>query len=135
MNLENEYSNRRLFLQLRFWIIRLYGYKEFKSSNTAMNLLIEQVIERTYNVKINDLRVKCRLRKIVEPRQIWATLLHSMNTMTLEKIGVEIGNKDHATVLHCVKTVKNLYQNDKEYQTRINRILSELKIPKEKMNF
>ena len=135
MNLENEYSNRRLFLQLQSWIIRLYGRKELSPSKETMLQLIEQVIEEAYNVKINDLRVKCRLRKIVEPRQIWATLLHSMNTMTLEKIGVEIGNKDHATVLHCVKTVKNLYQNDKEYRTRINRILSELEIPREKMNF
>lgn len=44
------------------------------------------------------------------------------------KIGQLIGNKDHATVLHACKTVKDQLEVDKEFKAEIEEIEVGLKL-------
>lgn len=44
------------------------------------------------------------------------------------KIGQLIGNKDHATVLHAYKTVKDQLEVDKEFKAEIEEIEVGLKL-------
>lgn len=57
---------------------------------------------------------KNRKRALVWPRQITAYLLKKHTKYSLQKIGSKVGGADHATVLHSIKTVKNLMQVDSD---------------------
>ena len=57
------------------------------------------------------------------PRHIARTILrHVFKNETLNSIGCYFSNSDHATVLHSVKTVKNLCETDKEFKEMFNDI-------------
>jgi len=137
MSTNNEYSDRRLYLQIKSFIQRVYHYRNKRSFNSLLlsDEAIEAAIELEYKIPINKLRTKCRLRKLVEPRQVWATMLYMNGGMTLNEIGIMIGNFDHATVLYCIRQVKAMYQTDRAYQKRLNRILNELDFSPDQMNF
>ena len=42
--------------------------------------------------------------------------------MSTSKIGLYIGKRDHATVLHACKTIENLAETDKQFRTELNEI-------------
>jgi len=66
-----------------------------------------------------------RKREIVEVRQIAHYISHKRKDKShksLQDIAYAIGGKDHATVLHSVKTVNNLMETDKAYKQMINKI-------------
>lgn len=57
---------------------------------------------------------KTRKREYVQTRQIAMFLSKNLTKESLANIGRNIGDKDHATVLHACKTVKNLIDTDKQ---------------------
>ena len=57
---------------------------------------------------------KNRKREYVQTRQIAMFLSKSLTKESLANIGRNIGDKDHATVLHACKTIKNLIDTDKQ---------------------
>lgn len=63
-------------------------------------------------------RNKTRLRDIVEIRQISLTLFkHKVASGSLKEKGAYF-KKDHATVLHSIKTVKNLRETDRVFREK-----------------
>jgi chromosomal replication initiation ATPase DnaA len=68
-------------------------------------------------------------REIVEARQFCHYFSHQYMALSLYEIGQNFGRKDHATVLHSIRTIKNLLESDK----RIQKIHGEIneKIKKE----
>lgn len=57
-----------------------------------------------------------RKREVVRVRQICMALSKIFTNASLATIGVELGNKDHATVLHSVRTVNNLCDSDPRFR-------------------
>jgi len=55
-----------------------------------------------------------RKREIVQSRQISMYFAKKLTKYSLAEIGYNIGGKDHATVLHAIKTVNNLIDTDKK---------------------
>jgi chromosomal replication initiator protein len=87
---------------------------------------IQKIVANFYEIKISDLLSRNRSKSIVRPRQIAIYLSKSMTTLSLPKIGQEFGNKNHATVIHCVKLVQKLLESDPQ-------ILQEVKALEEKI--
>ena len=56
-----------------------------------------------------------RKREYVESRQLFLTMMHNHTKRSLASIGSIVG-KDHATVLHSVKTINNLCDTDKKFR-------------------
>jgi chromosomal replication initiator protein len=52
----------------------------------------------------------------------------NLTKSSLATIGSQIGDKDHATVLHACKTVNNLLETDKRFKVQIDEIEKRLKI-------
>jgi len=87
------------------------------------------------NITIADLKSKNRKRHLVEARQLacWMyneyCLLNRVVRLSLEKMGERIGGKDHATVLHCIRTIATEIANYKDkkdkYQTMYNKLIFE----------
>lgn len=62
---------------------------------------------------------KTRKRHIVEARQLAMAVIMRNPKESVTKVG-NYFNKDHATVLHSVKTIANLRQTDKSFREKTN---------------
>ncbi len=59
---------------------------------------------------------KTRKRNIVQARQLTMYFAKKYTKSSLISIGQECGGKDHATVIHALKTVENLIETDKQFR-------------------
>lgn len=74
---------------------------------------VRKVVEDYFLLNENDINQKPHPRRIVIPRQLthhWCVKNKLKNGWTLEKIGIHIGKKDHATVLHSYREIENMIQ-------------------------
>jgi chromosomal replication initiator protein len=76
---------------------------------------IQKVVCDYFNIHVDQLQEKTRKREIVQARQVAMFFSKSLTKSSLATIGSQIGNKDHATVLHACKTVNNLIETDKRF--------------------
>ncbi|MGB0868243.1 MAG: chromosomal replication initiator protein DnaA [Flavobacteriales bacterium] len=89
--------------------------------------IIQKIVCKYFDIPMDVLVSKTRKRNIVQARQIVMYLAKKHTKKSLVKIGKENGGRDHATVLHACKTVKNLIDIDKDfskYVLEIDRKLS-----------
>lgn len=113
------------------------------SESFAFNIFTDAVrrsIACHLSAPINFTEITNRNREVVDARQVYAYFLHLLfgnrkrddvvhqGNLSLSDIGRLIGNKDHSTVLHSCRTVRNISQTDKEYANRIALIWNDVKI-------
>jgi len=72
------------------------------------------------------LRTKSRVRQIVELRQMFFHLARVMG-YSLVSIGKYIGDRDHTTVMHNVRSFRNLYETSGTYREKFERIYRHIK--------
>jgi len=73
------------------------------------------------------LNTKSRKREIVQARQLAMYFAKNLTNSSLAVIGMQIGNRDHSTVLHACKTVADLLQTDKQLKAIYDEIETKLK--------
>ena len=61
-----------------------------------------------YKVKVSDLLSKRRSRSVARPRQMAMALCKELTNHSLPEIGDAFGGRDHTTVLHACRTIKDL---------------------------
>lgn len=94
-------------------------------SNTKKEItldFIQQTVSNYFNMPVDQLNSKTRKREIVQARQIAMYFAKHKTKSSLSTIGARIGGKDHATVLHACKTVKNLLDTDKRFKVYVDDI-------------
>lgn len=69
---------------------------------------IQQTVARYYKIRVADLISKRRSRSITRPRQIAMALAKDLTNHSLPEIGDAFGGRDHTTVLHARKRVREL---------------------------
>ena len=77
-----------------------------KSEKEQLAKDILNTVSNYYGVSIEDIKGKCRKRKIVKPRQIIMFLLRTKARMVLSDIG-DVLNRDHTTVIHSITCIQN----------------------------
>ncbi|MBQ9195421.1 MAG: chromosomal replication initiator protein DnaA, partial [Bacteroidales bacterium] len=94
--------------------------QEQKEISTA--LVIDSVCEY-FNITREMLLSTSRKRQIVQARQIAMYECRNLiQNCSLSTIGVQIGGKDHATVLHACNTVQDLMATDKLFRQWVEDI-------------
>ena len=88
---------------------------------------IIQTVCQHFGLETSAIHTKSRKREVVQARQIAMFLAKNNTNLSTAKIGALIGNKDHATVLHACKTIKEQQEVDKALQSEINKIQTLLK--------
>ena len=107
--------------------IRYVLAPEEKAEERIMFKQIVDAILLHFNVTFEDIHNnKTRARCYVLPRQACHYLLNKKTKISLSKIGMRVGRKDHATVLHSCRTIRNLLQTDKEFRKQIEEIEKEI---------
>jgi chromosomal replication initiator protein len=73
---------------------------------------IQRIVARQYNVSRADLLSSRRTANVVRPRQVAMYLAKQLTLRSLPEIGRRFGGRDHTTVLHAVRKIENLVNND-----------------------
>ncbi len=73
---------------------------------------IKKTVAQHYNIKTSDLDSKRRTRSIARPRQVAMALSKELTNHSLPEIGTYFGNRDHTTVLHACRKIKELRTED-----------------------
>ena len=69
---------------------------------------IQKMVAEYYKIKIADLKSKKRTRSIARPRQMAMALAKELTNRSLPEIGEAFGGRDHTTVLHACRKIKEL---------------------------
>ena len=80
-----------------------------------------------YKIKPSDILSKRRSRSIARPRQVAMALAKELTSHSLPEIGEAFGGRDHTTVLHAVRKIQELLEEQvslKEDWKNLLRILS-----------
>lgn len=88
-------------------------------SNTRKEIsidFIQNIVCEYFKVPVDKMQSKIRKRDIVQARQLAMYFAKKYTNASLAHIGSKIGNRDHATVLHACKTVRNLSETDKVFK-------------------
>ncbi len=85
---------------------------------------IQNVVSNYFNIPLNEMLSQRRSRPLARPRQIAMYLAKKMTTRSLPEIGRRFANRDHTTVIHAVKTITRLFDQDDEMKKNINQIKS-----------
>ncbi len=89
---------------------------------------ILRVVMKHFGVNRGDLLSSRRNRSIVRPRQIGMYLAKSLTSRSLPEIGRRFGGRDHTTVLHAIRKIESLLQDDptlREEVEVLKRLLKE----------
>ena len=92
----------------------------------TIETIISKVCEH-YNLDESVIHSKTRKREVVQVRQIAMYLAKKHTEISASKIGMLIGNRDHATVLHACKIVKDLVEVNKPFKSELEEIEASLK--------
>ncbi len=85
---------------------------------------IQNVVSNYFNISLSDMLSQRRSRPLARPRQIAMFLAKKMTSRSLPEIGRRFANRDHTTVIHAVKTISRLADQDDEMKKNINQIQS-----------
>ena len=88
---------------------------------------IKKTVAQHYNIRVSDLNSPSRTRSIARPRQIAMSLAKELTNHSYPEIGENFGGRDHTTVMHACKKVKELRYTDPQIEegySILQRVLS-----------
>jgi len=109
----SSFNKEEVDLKLAQRIVENYVHNSSKEISIDQ---IQKVVSGYFQMDIETLQSKTRKRHIVQARQIAMFFAKKLTKASLASIGKQIGNRDHATVLHACKTVNNLSSTDKQFK-------------------
>ncbi|MDE2306172.1 MAG: chromosomal replication initiator protein DnaA [Gammaproteobacteria bacterium] len=74
---------------------------------------IQKTVAEYYKIRIADLLSKRRNRSVARPRQVAMALAKELTNHSLPEIGDAFGGRDHTTVLHACRRVKELRETER----------------------
>jgi len=87
---------------------------------------IQRVVSEYYKVKLSELLSKRRSRSIARPRQVAMALAKELTNHSLPEIGEAFGGRDHTTVLHACRKVKELQETSRDIGEDFKQLLRAL---------
>jgi len=87
---------------------------------------IQRVVSEYYKVKMSELLSKRRSRSIARPRQVAMALAKELTNHSLPEIGEAFGGRDHTTVLHACRKIKELQESSRDISEDVKHLLRAL---------
>ena len=76
---------------------------------------------------MDELTSKSRTRTLVTARQIAMYLLRELTEMSLPKIGQELGGRDHTTVIHADRKIRELMAERRTIYNQVTELTNRIK--------
>jgi chromosomal replication initiator protein len=87
---------------------------------------IQKTVADYYKVRMADLLSKRRNRSVARPRQVAMALAKELTSHSLPEIGDAFGGRDHTTVLHACKRIKELRGSEQRMSEDYSNLLRTL---------
>jgi chromosomal replication initiator protein len=87
---------------------------------------IQKRVADHYQIRHSDMTSKRRPNAIAFPRQIAMYLSRQLTRHSLQEIGEAFGGRDHGTVIHAVKTVENMMDQDNSVRGSVDFLKTQL---------
>ncbi len=92
-------------------------------------LSVEEIVKKVsshFNIKISDIKSPKRLKAVVLPRQIAMYLSRQLTSSSYPEIGERFGGKDHSTIIHAIRKIEKLREEDFQLSSTIENLKKEL---------
>ena len=93
--------------------------------------LIQTIVCKFFKISKNEMLSARRSRYLVRPRQTAIYLSKILTSKSLPEIGRCFSNRDHTTVIHSVKTIEKLRQENKDINSNIDNLKNKILYNKE----
>jgi chromosomal replication initiator protein len=87
---------------------------------------IKRKVAEYYKIKVADLMSKRRNRSVARPRQVAMALAKELTQHSLPEIGDAFGGRDHTTVLHACRKIKELRDTNSDISEDYQNLLRSL---------
>ncbi len=87
---------------------------------------IQKTVADYYQLRLSDLLSMNRSRSLARPRQVAMALSKELTEHSLPEIGKAFGGRDHTTVLHACRTIRDLSLIDGKLRQDWEKLLREL---------
>jgi chromosomal replication initiator protein len=87
---------------------------------------IQKLVSQHFELKPLDLVSARRSRAVARPRQIAMYLAKRLTTRSLPEIGRKFGGRDHSTVIHAVRKIEELRDQDRDIDAAVRTLMREL---------
>lgn len=84
---------------------------------------IKRTVAEYYKIRVADLMSKRRNRSVARPRQVAMALAKELTNHSLPEIGDSFGGRDHTTVLHARRRIKELRETSSDIQEDYRNLL------------
>ena len=99
--------------------------KDVYNSNRVISIdKIQTVTSNFFSISLADMLSPRRSRPLARPRQIAMYLAKKFTSRSLPEIGRRFANRDHTTVIHAVKTIDKLLNNNDEIKKNVEELKS-----------
>ena len=88
---------------------------------------IQRKVAEFYDLRVSDMQSRRRPGHIAFPRQVAMYLSRLLTTHPLKEIGEAFGGRDHGTVIHAVKTVEAIMEQDEKSRQNIDYLSRQLR--------
>ncbi|MGH8173887.1 MAG: chromosomal replication initiator protein DnaA [Rhodanobacteraceae bacterium] len=89
---------------------------------------IQKTVADYYQLRLADMLSKRRSRSVARPRQMAMSLAKELTEHSLPEIGDAFGGRDHTTVLHACRTIRDMRETDGKLRQdweKLMRVLTE----------
>ena len=87
---------------------------------------IQRTVAEYYKIKVADLMSRRRSRSVARPRQVAMALSKELTNHSLPEIGDSFGGRDHTTVLHGCRKIKELRESNSDISEDYKNLLRSL---------
>lgn len=84
---------------------------------------IQRTVAEYYKIKVADLNSRRRNRSVARPRQVAMALAKELTSYSLPEIGDSFGGRDHTTVLHACRKIKELRETSSDIHEDYKNLL------------
>ena len=87
---------------------------------------VKQSVCDHFNIKMSQLESRTRTQQIAYARQMAMYLSDRLTDKSHVQIGINIGNRNHATVIHAIKQIKDMMEVDERTRRDVEDLISTL---------
>ncbi len=87
---------------------------------------IQKTVADYYQLRVADLLSKRRTRSLARPRQMAMALAKELTEHSLPEIGDAFGGRDHTTVLHACRVIRELLETDGKLREDWDKLIRKL---------
>lgn len=87
---------------------------------------ILELVSNDYQLPKHALTNGGRQKRVAEARQVAMFLTRTITPLSFKEIGMFFGGRDHGTVIHAMRVVRNRMLVEESFATRINNFIQAL---------